>query len=126
MTAPATPLEKAVEALRDDLKYVNADHVEHDAGSDAADVIRSAEALLAALDADRKPCEPGVICPTCVRLDGAEKALRFYANSEIYEETQMRHGFIPACGPPIVIEDGGEVARRYFARREKKGEPNAK
>jgi hypothetical protein len=36
--------------------------------------------LLAALSADKrleeKECEPGVICPTCVRLEKAEETLR--------------------------------------------------
>ena len=43
------------------------------------------------------------------------EALFFYSNSEIYEETSMVHGRIPACGPPIIIEDGGERARAALA-----------
>jgi hypothetical protein len=104
VTRPAAPLEKAVEALRDDLKYVNASRVEADHGSDVADVIRSAEALLAALDADRGEAE--------ARL----KAILDYEPSEVCKDE---------FAYDRMVEAYREVARRYFARREGKGETNA-
>lgn len=99
---PAAPLEKAVEKLRDDLKYVNASRVETDHGSDVADVIRSADALLAALDADKS-------------LEKAETALREIADGAGFSYASQ--------GAAIRMVD---IARGYFARREEKGEPNAR
>lgn len=48
---PSDAVREAEERLRDDLKYVSPARVEAEHGSDVADAIRSAEALLIALDA---------------------------------------------------------------------------
>lgn len=113
MTRPAAPLEKAVEALRDDLKYVNADHVEHDAGSDAADVIRSAEALLAALDADRGEAEAAL-----------REIAALGATAEYVGDDDEKSLVCDACAChidkyPHDDNCAAERARRYFARRER-------
>lgn len=50
---PADAVREAEERLRDDLEYVSPARVEAEHGSDVADAIRSAEALLIALDAAR-------------------------------------------------------------------------
>jgi len=97
VTAPAVPLEKAVEEAERWVheyggeEYLSTSGLLH-ARDSAADALRS---LLAALDADK-------------RLERAEDLLRS-ASRHLFRDAPMS----------MAIHD-------YFARREEKGEPNAK
>jgi len=103
---PPAPLDAAVEEAREALGEIppNAEDTRITSLIRCAKALRS---LLAALDADKPACEPGVICPTCVALEEAEGALE--------EITDLDCDGWCGCAQTI--------ARRYFARREgEKGE----
>jgi hypothetical protein len=109
MTPPAAPLEKAVARLHDVIH-------DWDDGNRIRDpyLVECAKGLLAALDADK-------------RLEEAEAALK---------EIAAKAGFADECGRFDAAGDFHEcddqkpseewcslcIARRYFARREEKGE----
>ncbi len=101
----AAPLEKAVAEAREALVYIRCDHVTWEEAEDR--LASTLAALLAALDADKSTCVPGVICPTCIRLEEAEKALMHIKQGDLCVDGLR----------PGLYGHGMEFARRYFAEK---------